>query len=179
MESTESDKMTDDKSYPSPGTHHHGLPFYASQPPTDPQRPAPMAPMQAQSFDAQHFAGDLAQAAQILTVQQLAQQGLNVNANASPNDESATKKKVSRACDECRRKKVMRSYARIFSFFLKRGYRSGVMRQKMIHQNQNAPSVRKAIPSVSSVALLRNVDQAKGRTYDQWSGVDDLLTCLL
>ena len=53
----------------------------------------------------EHFAGQ----AQPATPQQLAQRSLNVNQDSNANDpDSSSRKrsKVSRACDECRRKKV-------------------------------------------------------------------------
>ena len=63
--------------------------------------------MQSGDVDARHFTQTYGQA-QLSTPQQLAQQGLNINQDGPSTDgESAKKKqKVSRACDECRRKKV-------------------------------------------------------------------------
>ena len=109
------DKTNIVSSYPDPSAHSGGVhphPFYAEQP----QQPrdgsvaqAPTAPMQGGSGDGKGYSPDYmrTQYIQPSTPQQLAQQGLNVNQNTSEEPQDSKKKqKVSRACDECRRKKV-------------------------------------------------------------------------
>lgn len=113
MDQGDPNKMTPNASYPSPTAQHTGLPFYSHQPSAErdahPHTQAPIAPMQGSDVDGRQYS-DLVQA-QLSTPQQLAQQGLNMN-HATPQgdlDSAKKKQKVSRACDECRRKKVASS----------------------------------------------------------------------
>ncbi len=103
-------------SYPDPsaqsaGVHQH--PFYAEQQQQTRDGSlahAPTAPMQGGSRDVKSYSPEYMRTQYLppSTPQELAQQGLNVNQNTSEEsqDQSKKKQKVSRACDECRRKKA-------------------------------------------------------------------------
>ena len=110
MDPAEANKMTPTTSYPSPTAQPAAAyPLYGHQTPVDrdTQSHVPTAPMQSSDVDERHFTPNYGQPP-LSTPQQLAQQGLNINHDGPQLDlESARKKqKVSRACDECRRKKV-------------------------------------------------------------------------
>ena len=120
--------MVSGTSYPSPTSAQIGEgPFYASQhqiPATDEMQLAQIARRGPSNSDERDMdAEDRAQAArrhsqdlrhaQLTSPQQLAQSGLDSTPNYDPNAaDSASRKrtKVSRACDECRRKKVCRQW---------------------------------------------------------------------
>lgn len=112
MDPEEQGKAGHGSSYPDPSSQHAGVhPFYADQQTRDiPISPAPTAPMHGNNPDPKGFPQDYMRGPypQPSTPQQLAQQGLNVNQNHGQGTEDSSKKKqkVSRACDECRRKKV-------------------------------------------------------------------------
>ena len=113
MESEDQDKEGVGNSYPDPSNQSTGVhPFYADrQSARDaPIAQAPTAPMHGSNGDSKAYPPQYMQAQypQPSTPQQLAQRGLNVNQNTSQDAQDSAKKKqkVSRACDECRRKKV-------------------------------------------------------------------------
>ncbi len=105
-------KEVHENSYPVPRLQSAGVhPFYTDQQARDvPMSQAPTAPMHGggtdpKSYPQEYMRGPYGQPS---TPQQLAQQGLNVNQSHGQGTEDSAKKKqkVSRACDECRRKKV-------------------------------------------------------------------------
>lgn len=124
--------MDPKSSYPDPEAAHGGMhPFsYATQPPMPPaehahahahMQQAPAANMRGPVGDGQEYGqlnhngqafaqnGHIPREAQPSTPQQLAQRGLDVDqSHERSNADSAARKraKVTRACDECRRKKV-------------------------------------------------------------------------
>ena len=116
MDPDEQDKEAQGSSYPDPSSQSAGVhPFYADQQSRDvPISQAPTAPMHGGSNDPKGYPQDYMRASypQPSTpqqfAQQVAQQGLNVNQSHGQGAEDSLKKKqkVSRACDECRRKKV-------------------------------------------------------------------------
>ncbi|KAL9126754.1 MAG: hypothetical protein Q9217_004244 [Psora testacea] len=108
-------RMTQDNRYPSPEPTNVTHPYHNSQQQmasdqSEHLQQAPTAMMHDQGADGSGIAQSLQYIAQYgppqsSTSQQLAQQGLDIDGQNS--DPSAKKKtKVSRACDECRRKKV-------------------------------------------------------------------------
>ena len=113
MDSEEQDKEAQGSSYPDPSNQSTGVhPFFSDQ-----QQPrdaliaqAPTAPMHDGNGNPKGYSPEYirAQYPQPSTPQQLAQQGLNVNQSTSQEAQESAKKKqkVSRACDECRRKKA-------------------------------------------------------------------------
>ena len=114
--------MTQPTSYPSPTAAHDNMhPFYnANQhhmPPAEHSHipPPASAPMREGAGDTRDFLqgngngnGQGARQPQPSTQQQLAQRGLDADQSQDQNnpDSSRKRSKVSRACDECRRKKV-------------------------------------------------------------------------
>lgn len=122
--------MDSKPSYPDPEAAHGGMhPFsYAAQPQMPPAEPthahmqqAPAANMRGSVGDGQAYGqmnhngqafaqnGQIPREAQASTPQQLAQRGLDADQSQERGnvDSSARKRaKVTRACDECRRKKV-------------------------------------------------------------------------
>ena len=114
MDSEEQEnKEGQDSSYPDPSNQSAGVhPFYADQqqPRDVPIAQAPTAPMHGGNREPKTYSPEYmrAQYPHPSTPQQLAQQGLNVNQSTSQEAQDSAKKKqkVSRACDECRRKKA-------------------------------------------------------------------------
>ncbi|KAL2049813.1 hypothetical protein ABVK25_009908 [Lepraria finkii] len=113
--------MTQPTSYPSPHATHEDIhPFYNTNqhhmPPAEHSHipPPAAAPMHGGGGHARDFAqgnqnGQNMRQPQPSTPQQLAQRGLEADQSQDPNnlDSSSRKRsKVSRACDECRRKKI-------------------------------------------------------------------------
>lgn len=180
--------MTQPNSYPSPHAAHEDIhPFYnANQhhmPPAEHSHipPAMAAPMQGGARDTRDFAqgndnGQNIRQPQPSTPQQLAQRGLEADQSQDPNNpESSSRKrsKVSRACDECRRKKVCRSpcNAEIGAQPLRSANtdlgRYGVM-QNQRHPVLNAPLVAARVKSVTLVEHRKREVQAKGRRIEPW-----------
>lgn len=112
MDTEEQGKEGQGNAYPDPSSQSAGIhPFYTDQQSRDVPIPqAPTAPMHGGSNDPKGYPQDYMRGPypQPSTPQQLAQQGLNVNQSHRHGTEDSLKKKqkVSRACDECRRKKV-------------------------------------------------------------------------
>lgn len=108
-------RMSQPNRYPSPEPGNPSHPYHNSQQqmPSDVAQhiqPAPVATMQESAGEnhpgvPQNFQFIAQYGAQPSTPQQLAQQGLE--ANGSSTDPAKKRNKVSRACDECRRKKVL------------------------------------------------------------------------
>lgn len=118
--------------YPDPEAAHGGMhPFYATQPSMSPAehahahlQQAPAANMRRSIGDGQEYGqmnhngqaftqnGHIPRDAQPSTPQQLAQRGLDADQSQERNNANSSARKrakVTRACDECRRKKVIRS----------------------------------------------------------------------
>lgn len=112
MDHDEQGKEGQGSAYPDPSNQSAGVhPFFTEQQGRDVPLPqAPTAPMHGGSSDPKGYAQDYMRGSysQPSTPQQLAQQGLSVNQSHGDGMEDSSKKKqkVSRACDECRRKKV-------------------------------------------------------------------------
>ena len=109
--------MAQHPAYPEPDAGPEAIHPYANQYPMPPSShshiPIPVeASMRRDSSGSNSFLqgnGHLAVHPQPATPQQLAQRSLDVNQEADENDPDSTSRKrskVSRACDECRRKKV-------------------------------------------------------------------------
>lgn len=164
--------MAQENRYPSPEPGNQAHPYHNQQPqqPMPPENPPPLphAPT-ALMHESAGDANNVPQGFQYVqsfnpnepsTPQQMAQQGLDADRGQNTDPSAKKKSKVSRACDECRRKKVRKHTLPRTRLSIDE-IRCDVM-PKLISLAYNARTADEPTRSVNSVDSPRSEVQAKG-----------------